>query len=127
MDPFTIVAIVLLAFEAVYNAWEFSMVYRLHKDKAKFMEGHSQIGEASELVAFVLAGVLLYLSKFNVVIVGAVTVIGLYHVGGAIANKDSISKMSNDMVKKLSFIVMSMCAIEVIFSSYVILTIITMP
>ena len=59
MDLILIAAIVLLAFEAVYNAWEFFVVYRSRKDKAKMMEAHSQIGEGSELVAFVLAGILL--------------------------------------------------------------------
>jgi len=127
MDPFTIAAIVLLAFEAVYNAWEFSMVYRLRKDKAKFIEGHSQIGEGSELVAFVLAGILLYLSDVNVILVGIVIALGIYHVGATITNKERISKMSDDIVKKMPFFIMSMCAIEVIFSFYVITTVITMP
>lgn len=127
MDPFTITAIVLLAVMAVHNTWEFSLVYRSYKDKAKMMEGHSQIREASELVAFVLVGVLLYLSKFNVVIVGAVIAIGLIHVGGAITNKDFISKASDDMIKKISFFIMPMTVVEVIFSIYVIILIMTMP
>ena len=111
MDPISVTAIVLLAWMTVFNAWEFSMVYRLHKDKAKMAEAHSQIGEAHELVAFVLAGALLYLSKFNIVIVGAVIAIGLIHIPGAITNKDFLSKASDDMVKKLSFFVMAMTAL----------------
>ncbi len=127
MDPILTVAIVLLAFEAVYNAWEFLMVYRLRKDKAKFIEAHSQIGEGSELVAFVLAGILLYLSDFNLILVGIVIALGIYHLMPTITSKDSISKMSDDMLKKLSFSVMLMCAIEVIFSIYVITIVAPMP
>lgn len=120
MDPLLVAAIVLLAFEAVYNAWEFFMVYRLRKDKGKFIEGHSQIGEGSELVAFVLAGILLYLSNFNVFLVGIVFVLGIYHVPPTITSKDRMSMMSDDTVKKMSLFVMLMCAIEVVLSIYVI-------
>jgi len=116
-----------LAFEAVYNVREFSMVYRLRKDKARFIEAHSQMGEGSELVAFVLAGILLYLSNFNLIIVGIVIAIGIYHVLGTVSNKDMISKMPDDTVKRLSIFAMSMCAIEVIFSLYITTTVLTMP
>jgi hypothetical protein len=124
MDLSLIAAIILLAFEAVYNAVEFFGVYRARKDKAKFIEAHSQIGEGSELVAFVLAGILLFLSDFNVILVGIVIALGIYHVAGTIPNKDTLSKMPYDTIKKLSLLVMTMCAIEVVFSIYVITAVI---
>ena len=127
MEPILITAIALLAFQAVYNSWEFSMAYKLRKDKAKFTEAHSQIGEGSELVAFVLAGILLYLSDFNVILVGIVIALGIYHVLGTVSNKNMISKMPDERFKKLSLFIMLMCAIEVIFSIYVIATVIIMP
>jgi hypothetical protein len=126
MDLTLIAAIVLLAFEAVYNAWEFFVVYRSRNDKAKMMEAHSQIGEGSELVAFILAGILLYLSDINLILVVIVFILGIYHVGGAITKKDSFSKWSEDRIKKFSLIPMVMCAIEVIFSIYVITAVIPM-
>ena len=124
MDPILIIAIVLLAFEAVWNAREFYMVYRSRKDKAKFIEAHSQIGEGSELVAYVLAGILLYLSDINVILAGIVIVLGIYHLMPTITNKDRISKMANNLIQKMSLFVMAMCAIEVIFSIYVITTVV---
>ncbi len=124
MDPILIIAIVLLAFEAVYNAGEFFMVYRVRKDKAKFVEAHSQIGEGSELVAFLLAGVLLYLSDINLILVGIVIVLGIYHLMPTITNKDRISKMSDNLIQRMSLFVMTMCAIEVIFSIYIIITVV---
>ncbi len=124
MDPILIIAIVLLAFEAVYNAGEFFMVYRVRKDKAKFVEAHSQIGEGSELVAFLLAGVLLYLSDINLILVAIVIVLGIYHLMPTITNKDRISKMSDNLIQRMSLFVMTMCAIEVIFSIYIIITVV---
>lgn len=118
-------AVVLLAFEAVWNTWEFSMIYRLRKaPKAEFVESHSQIGEGSELVAFVLAGILLYLSDINIILVVIVIVLGIYHLGGTITNKDRMSKMSEDLMRKMSPFIMAICAIEVILSIYVITTVI---
>lgn len=124
MDPILITAIVLLAFEAVWNAWESYMVYKSRKDKAKMVEAHSQIGEGSELVAFVLAGILLYLSDINIILVGIVIVLGFYHLMPTITNKDRFSKMSENLIQKMSLFVMAMCAIEVILSIYVITTVI---
>ncbi len=124
MDPILIIAIVLLAFEAVYNAGEFFMVYRVRKDRAKFVEAHSQIGEGSELVAFLLAGVLLYLSDINLILVAIVIVLGIYHLIPTITNKNRISKMSDNLIQRMSLFVMTMCAIEVIFSIYIIITVV---
>ena len=125
MDPILIAAVVLLAFEAIYNAWEFYMIYRLRKaSKAEFVESHSQIGEGSELVAFVLAGILLYLSDINIILVGIVIAIGIYHVGGTITIKDRMSKMSEDLMRKMSPFIMAICTIEVILSIYVITAVI---
>jgi len=125
MDPILTAAVVLLAFEAVWNTWEFYMIYRLRKaPKAKILEAHSQIGEGSELVAFVLAGILLYLSDINIILVGIVIAIGIYHVAGTITTKDRMSKMSMDLMRKMSPFGMAICAIEVILSIYVITTVI---
>ena len=124
MDLFLITASILLAFETVYNSWEFVVVYRSRKDKAKFIEAHSQIGEGSELVGFILAGILLYLSGFNVILTVITFVLGIYHVPPTIMNKDRISKMSDDIFRKFPYFIMSVCVIEVVFSIYVITTVI---
>ncbi len=124
MDPILVVAIILLAFEAAYNAVEFSMVYRVRKDKAKFVEAHSQIGEGSELVAFLVAGVLLYLSDVNLISVGIVLLLGIYHLMPTITNKDRMLKMSDGLIRKMPLFVMIMCATEVVLSIYVISTVI---
>ncbi len=92
--------------------------------RAKFVEAHSQIGEGSELVAFLVAGVLLYLSDVNLILVGIVLILGIYHLMPTITNKDRISKMSNGLIRKMSLFVMTMCAIEVLLSIYVIATVI---
>ena len=124
MDPGLFVAIPLLVFEAVYNAWEISLVNRLRKYKAKLIERHSQLGEGIELVAFILAGILLYFSGFNIILVGIIFVLGIYHLPPTIISKDRMSKMSDSVFKKFPLVIMSMCTLEVVFSIYLIATII---
>ena len=128
MDTLIFVTIILFVFQVVYGAWEIFYINGLRKDKATFIEAHSwrtQAGEGIELVAYVLAGILLYLSDFNVILVGIIIAIGIYHVGGTVLNPTNmISKMSEDTFKKMTLFGMLMSAIEVIFSIYVITTII---
>ena len=127
MDLLIIVSLILLVFEAVYNAREVFVVNRMRKDKATFMEGHTkwvQVGEGIELVAFVLAGILLYLSDFNVILVVITIALGIYHIAGTVSNTNMISKMPEDRVKKMGQFIMLMCAIEVVFSIYMIALII---
>jgi hypothetical protein len=50
--------------------------------------------------------------------------LGIYHLGGTITNKDRMSKMSEDLMRKMSPFIMAICAIEVILSVYVIITVI---
>lgn len=124
MDLFLITAAILLAFEAVYNSWEFLVVYRVRKDKAKFIEAHSPIGEGSELVVFILASILFYLSDFNIILTGITIALGIWHVPGTFIKKDRILKMSEDMFRKFPYIIMLACAIEVVLSIYLITTVI---
>lgn len=82
-------SLILLGLEAVYNAREVFVVNRMRKSKATFMEGHTkrvQAGEGIKLVAFVLAGIFLYLSDFNIILVVITIGLGIYHVAGTVSN-----------------------------------------
>ena len=99
----------------------------MRKSKATFMKGHTklvQAGEGIELVAFILAGIFLYLSDFNIILVVITIGLGIYHVAGTVSNTNMISKMTEEKVKKMTLLIMLMCVIEVIFSIYIIALII---
>jgi hypothetical protein len=120
MELILILAVVLLAFEAVGNTREFFMVYKTGNDKAKFMDLHSQINEGAELIGFILIAILLYLSKFNSLLVGIALVLGLYHIPPTVSSKEGFSNMPDKILNIMPRFVMIMCTVEVILSIYII-------
>ncbi len=120
MEIQLIFAILLLAFLAIYNTREFLIVLRVRKDKEKFIDAHSQIGEGAEFVAFILTAILLYFSNFSLFWVLLLVVVGLVHVQPTITSKEGFSKMPDEVIGKMGVFVVFLTAFEVLLSLFVI-------
>jgi len=112
------ISAVILFILAIDNAYEFLTVYRVRaKDKASMLEIHSRVVEAAELIGYLVAGILLYISELNLAVVVIVIVIGLAHTAGAIMSKQSLEKMSMNALKRLNTGILGMTLTEVIVAS----------
>lgn len=110
----TIAAVVLLAM-AADNAYEFVIIYRARgKGKASMLEAHSRIVEAGEVIGFILAGALLYLSELDIVAVIALIALGIYHLLGALSTEQMMSKFPEERLRKMLGLVMTVCLVEVV-------------
>ena len=78
------------------------------------LETHSRIVEAGELLGFIFAGILLYLSDLDVIAVIVLIVLGLYHLGGAVSTKQMMSQFPQERLRKLSTVIMAVCFVEVV-------------
>ncbi len=116
----TIAAVVLLAL-AADNAYEFVIIYRTRgKGKAAMLGAHSRIVEAGEVVGFILAGVLLYLSDLDIIAVIVLVALGIYHLLGALSTEQMMSKFPEERLRKMLGLVMTVCLVEVVVAvSYV--------
>jgi len=107
-------ATVILFLLAVDNAYEFFLTYKVHKGKANMMDIHSRVVEAGELLGYILAGILLFLSMLNIIIVTVVIVIGLFHLGGALTSKQQLSQFSQKSMSRLNMGIMALTLLEVV-------------
>jgi hypothetical protein len=96
------------------------MVYKTGNDKAKFMELHSQLGEGTELVGFILVAILLYISNLSLFLVGIALALGLYHIPPTFTSNEGFSKMPDKILNIMPRFVMVMCVVEVVLSIYII-------
>ena len=119
----TVAAVVLFVL-AIDNAYEFVNVYKARKrDKATMLEAHSRVVETGELIGFILAGVLLYLSAFDVIAVIVLIIVGLYHLGGALMTKQYLSQFSQEKLKRFLTVPWVVCFAEVVVASYLVMLI----
>jgi len=110
----TIAAVVLLVL-AVDNAYEFASVYKARgRDKASMLDVHSRVVEAGEVVGFILAGILLYLSGLEIIAVIVLIVVGLFHLSGALTTEQYFSQFSQERLRRFLRNVMAICFVEVI-------------
>jgi len=108
-----IIAAVVLLVLAVDNAYEFSRVYKAYKDKIDVTSAHSRVVEAGELLGFILAGILLYLSALDIIAVIVLIVVGLYHLGGALSTKQNLLEFSQEKLRRFLTVIMIVCFAEV--------------
>ncbi len=110
----TIAAVILLVM-AANNTYEFVSVYRARgKGKTAMLGAHSRIVEAGELVGFIAAGVLLYISNLDMIAVIVLIVLGIYHLLGALSTKQMMSKFTEERLRKMLGLVMAVCLVEVV-------------
>ena len=110
----TVAAVVLLVL-AVDNAYEFASVYKARgRDKASMLDVHSRVVEAGEVVGFILAGILLYLSGLEIIAVIVLIVVGLFHLSGALTTEQYFSQFSQERLRRFLRNVMAICFVEVI-------------
>jgi hypothetical protein len=110
----TIAALVLLVL-AVASVYEISIIYkaRAQGDKESIVESHSRAFEAGELFAFLLAGILMYMSALDIIVVAVIIVVGLYHLGGAFASKEKMLQFSLEKLRRFMTVVMTICFVEI--------------
>jgi len=79
------ISAVILFILAIDNVYEFLTVYKVRakNDKASMVAIHSRVVEAAELIGYLAAGILLYISGLNLAVLVIVIVIGLFHSPGA--------------------------------------------
>jgi hypothetical protein len=110
----TIAAVILLVL-AVDNAYEFVSVYKARgRDKASMLTVHSRVVEAGEVVGFILAGILLYLSALDTIAVVVLVAVGLFHLSGALTTEQYFSKFSQERLKRFLGNVIAICFVEVV-------------
>jgi len=109
-----IVATIVLLLLAVNNAYEFSLVYKVHKGEANMVDAHSRIVESAELVGFILASILLYISALDTIAVVVLVAVGLFHLSGALTSKQSLSKFSQKTLLRLNKVIMIATSTEVV-------------
>jgi len=117
----TVAAVILLGL-AVDNAYEFSSVYkaRTQKDKVDMVKPHSRILETGELFGFILAGILLYLSGLDIIVVVVLIVVGLYHLGGVLSTKQNLLQFSQEKLRRFLTIIMTICFVEVLVAGSIV-------
>jgi len=117
------ISAVILFILAIDNVYEFLTVYKVRtkNDKASMVEIHSRVVEAAELIGYLVAGFMIYVSELNLAAVVIVIVIGLFHSGGVIMTKQSLQKMSTDALKRLNTGIIGLTLTEVIVAISVIL------
>ncbi len=114
----TIAVVVLLAM-AADNSYEFVVIYKARgKGKAAMLGAHSRIVEAGEVVGFIVAGALLYLSDLDIIAVIVLIVLGIYHLLGALSTEQMMSKFPEERLRKMLGLVMAVCLVEVVVAVY---------
>jgi|Deesub1362B_J571_1020462.scaffolds.fasta_scaffold37083_1 hypothetical protein len=110
------IAAVTLLVLAVASVYEIAIIYRARAqtDKAKMVESHSRAFEGGELFGFILAGILMYMSALDIIVVAIVIVVGLYHLGGTFAPKQMMLQYSLEKLKRFLAAVMTICFVEIV-------------
>lgn len=114
------IATVILSLLAVDNAYEFSLLYKVHRGKANMMDIHSRIVEAAELVGYIAAGILLYISPLNTIAVVVLIAVGLFHLTGALTTKQILSKFSQKTLGRLLKVIMIVTPTEVVVAGSIV-------
>lgn len=118
----TIVAVVLFVL-ALDNAYEFSLVSKVHRGEAKHVDVHSRVVEAGELLGFILAGFLLYLSELDIIAVAVLLIVGpwqLFHLMGALTNEQRLSQFSQKTLNRLVKVLMAITFMEVVVAGSIV-------
>jgi hypothetical protein len=110
----TIAAVILLLL-AVASAYEISIVHkaRAQGDKESIVEFHSRAFEGGELLGFLLAGILMYMSALDIIVVAIVIVVGIYHLGGTLATKQKMLQFSLEKLRRFMVVVMTISLMEI--------------
>jgi len=117
-----LIAAVILLVLAVENAYEFSKVYEVNRGEANLVDIHLRVAEAGELLGFALAGVMLYLAELNVIAV-AILAAGpwqLFHLIGALTDKERLSKFPEKTLSRLVKVLMIVTLTEFVVAGSVV-------